>query len=193
MATKKQEIVVAPIQIATMELGIRGDTPLLMERFSDAARQLLLQQVTGKGKEKRKNRDMNQEVKDKIHLTANGKPGFPAAAFKRAMVEASVYVANMDKKRAKGSFYILGNILPIRSKKMVVNKALGRDSGINHAPREIWRPEFQGWSAKLLLRYNASQITPEAIVELAKLAGFHIGVGGWRPQCSGSYGMFSVA
>ena len=192
MARKQEEVVTSPIQVATMSLNIRGDTPLLMERFSDSTRTQLLERVTGKGKEKKKNRDMDAEVREKIHLTEDGKPGFPAAAFKRAMVEAAVYVNGMDKKRAKGSFFIMGNIIPIHAKRMVVNKVLGRDSGINRAPREIWRPEFQNWTTKLLIRFNASQITPSNIVELAKLAGFHIGVGGWRPQCSGSYGMFSA-
>ena len=42
------------------------------------------------------------------------------------------------------------------------------------------------------IKYNAAQVTPDQVVELLKLAGFHIGIGGWRPQCDGQYGMFHV-
>jgi hypothetical protein len=108
------------------------------------------------------------------------------------MVEAAPYLDGMDKKRARGSFFIIGDIVPIKFKKQVLNKALGRDSGINHAPREIWRPEFRDWECELLIRFNEAQITPHQIIELSKLSGFHIGVGGWRPQCDGQYGMYSV-
>jgi hypothetical protein len=98
----------------------------------------------------------------------------------------------MDKKKAKGSFFVIGSVIPIKFKKQTINKAVGRDSGINRAPREIWRPEFSDWSCELVIRYNASQITPDAIVNLANLAGFHIGVGAWTPQHNGSYGMFRI-
>jgi len=37
-----------------------------------------------------------------------------------------------------------------------------------------------------------SLITPEQVVGLIKLAGFHIGIGGWTPQHHGNYGMFTI-
>jgi len=194
---KKLEISVAPIKIASMDLCVQGTTPLLMEKMSEGIRQQLVNLVTGQGKEKKKARDLNQEVKDKIHKDDKGNVGFPASGFKKAMVESSVYLDGANKKLSKGSFFVIGSLqgdlVPIKFKKMVVNKAVGRDSGINRAPREIWRPEFQDWSANLRIKYNASQISPQQIVEIAKLAGFHIGIGSWSPQHSGSYGMFTVA
>lgn len=194
---KKLEVSIAPIKIATMELPIIGVTSLLMEKMSEGIRQQLVNLVTGQGKEKKKARDLAQEVKDKIHQDDKGNVGFPAGGFKKAMVEASVYLDGSNKKLSKGSFFVIGNLqgdlVGIKFKKMVTNRAVGRDSGINRAPREIWRPEFQDWSATLHIRYNASQISPQQIVEIAKLAGFHIGVGSWNPQHGGNFGTFEVA
>jgi hypothetical protein len=168
-----------------------------MEKMSEGVREQLVNLVTGKGKEKKKARDLDNEVQGKIHKDPKGNVGFPASGFKKAMVEASVYLDGSNKKLSKGSFFIIGDLqgdlVAIKYSKQVVNKAVGRDSGINRAPREIWRPEFQDWKAVLTIKYNASQITPDQIVEIAKLAGFHIGVGSWTPQHSGSYGMFTVA
>jgi hypothetical protein len=196
MVVKKQkqvQVVIQPITIATMHLKLKGETPFLMEAMSSTIRQQLLDMQTGKGKEKNKTRDMDKEVEEKIHRLDDGSVGFPSSGFKKAMVEVAPYLEGMDKKKAKGSFFIIGNLVPLKYKKQVVNKAVGRDSGINRAPREIWRPEFTDWSCVLEIKYNESQITPQQIVELAKLAGFHIGVGSWTPQHSGQYGMFTVA
>ena len=191
--TKKTvRVDITPIKIATMQLNIVGETPLLQEKMSDRIREQLKNIVTGKGKEKNKNRVLEEEVKEKIHRNAKGEVCFPTSGFKKAMVEAAPYLDGLDKKKAKGSFFILGELAPIKYKKQVTNKAVGRDSGINRAPREIWRPEFQDWSTTLTIRYNEQQITPAQIVELAKLAGFHIGVGSWTPQHSGQFGMFTV-
>lgn len=192
-AKKTMQLNIQPIKIATMQLKVVGETPLLQEKMSDRIREQLKNIVTGKGKEKNKNRDLDKEVEEKIHRNQKGDVCFPTSGFKKAMVEAAPYLDGLDKKKAKGSFFILGELAPIKYKKQITNKAVGRDSGINRAPREIWRPEFQDWSCVLTVKYNEQQITPAQIVELAKLAGFHIGVGSWTPQHSGQYGMFSVA
>jgi hypothetical protein len=189
---KKLQIGIAPIKIATMQLKIIGETSLLQEKMAERIREQLKNIVTGKGKEKNKNRDLEREVEEKIHKNAKGEVCFPTSGFKKAMVEAAPYLDGCDKKKAKGSFFIMGELTPIKYKKQVTNKAVGRDSGINRAPREIWRPEFQEWNTTLTIRYNEQQITPQQIVELAKLAGFHIGVGSWTPQHGGQYGMFTV-
>lgn len=136
--------------------------------------------------------ELQKRVDEMIHRNAKGEVCFPTSGFKKAMVEAAPYLDGLDKKKAKGSFFILGELAPIKYKKQVTNKAMGRDSGINRAPREIWRPEFQEWSCVLTIRYNEQQITPVQIIELAKLAGFHIGVGSWTPQHGGQYGKFKV-
>ena len=187
-----KQVSIEPIKVVEMDIMLTGTTPLLMERMSEKVQQSLINTMEGKGKEKKQNRDFQAEVGEKIHRTEDGKPGFPASGFKKAIVEAAVYMDGMDKKLAK-SIVIVGNVVPVTYKKMITNKAMGRDSGIRRAPRPIWRPEFTDWGCKLRVRFNSSLITPDQVVNLFKLGGFHIGIGGWRPQCSGSYGTFTVA
>lgn len=190
--TKK--VTIEPIQLATMTLKIVSlpNSTLLMNKMSDSARNQMIARTLGHSTEKTKVRDLEKEAEDRIHRDENGKIAMPTDAFKKAMVEVAPYLNDMDKKRAKGSFQILGNYTPLKFKKQTINKSVTRDSGITKAPRETWRPEFIDWSCELLIQYNAQQITPLQIIELTKLAGFHIGIGAWRPQCSGSHGLFSV-
>jgi hypothetical protein len=189
-----KEVKVDPLLIATMKTTITGLTPLLLNKMSDKEKQSMLDKQMGKGSEKNKIRNPNQEVEDKIHKMSNGKIGIPIVAVKKAMVEAAPYL-ELEKKLVRGSMFVLpqdNNLVPIKYSKMVVNEAITRDSGINRTPRTTFRPEFQDWSCEFTIKYNARQITPDQIINLLKVAGFHVGLGSWRPLTDGVYGTFTV-
>jgi len=191
---EKDRVYISPIDKASFNLKVEGETPLLMHKFSDVSKQGLLDKQAGKSVErhKRTKEEIAKEVEACIHRMPDGKVGFPASGFKKAMVEAATgkLLQGMNGKLAKGSFFIIGNLVPIKYKRQTVNEAIGRIG--RNIPMVVFRPEFDGWSTELLVRYNRSQITVQQIVALANLAGFHIGVGDWRPQCNGTYGMFKV-
>ena len=55
-----------------------------------------------------------------------------------------------------------------------------------------FRPQFDEWSATLEVRYSPEQLTAEQIVQLFNTAGVAIGLGDWRPEFGGNFGMFEV-
>lgn len=55
-----------------------------------------------------------------------------------------------------------------------------------------YRAEFTEWETTFALRFNASVTNPGQIANLFKIAGFAIGIGEWRPEKDGSYGMFHI-
>lgn len=192
---KEKVIDVEPLLIATMRAKIVGITPYLSNKMSDKEKQSMLDKQMGKGSEKNKIRNPQQEVEDKIHKMSNGKVGIPIVAIKKAMVESAPYL-EMEKKLVRGGLFIVaedGNLVPLTYKKMVVNEAITRDSGISRTPRTTFRPEFRDWSCEFTIKYNAKQITPNQIFNLLKVAGFHIGLGSWRPLTDGNFGTFTVA
>lgn len=195
---KTMEISVTPISLQSLKLTLKAmpGSTLLMSKYSNKERDLMTRKQTGQTTEKKKIRNLDEEVEAKKHYTSDGKIGFPAAGFKAALVEAAPYMEGMDKKLAS-SIQIMGGIIPLDYKKEQINKAVTIDSGSAKAPRETWRPEFVDWKCELNIQYNSSLITPQQIVELAKLAGFHIGVGSWRPYTKksngGNHGMFTVS
>ena len=195
MKKQKNIVRVSPIEVASFKLKVEGETPLLMHKFSDISKQGLLDKQAGKSVErhKRTKEAIAKEVDACIHRMPDGKVGFPASGFKKAMVEAATgkLLQGVNGKLAKGSFFIIGNLVPIKYKRQKVNEAIGRIG--RNIPMVVFRPEFDGWSTELDVRYNLAQITPQQIVTLANLAGFHIGIGDWRPQCSGTYGTFKVS
>ena len=75
---------------------------------------------------------------------------------------------------------------------MTVNKEIGRQSGKNRAPRKILRPQFNGWSAILKIKYDVDMISLEQLVDLVNKTGSRRGLGGFRPECSGTFGQYEV-
>ena len=55
-----------------------------------------------------------------------------------------------------------------------------------------YRGEFKTWSAEFSVRYNASAISLEQLVNLFNLGGFACGIGEWRAEKGGTYGMYHV-
>ena len=55
-----------------------------------------------------------------------------------------------------------------------------------------YRGAFSSWSTELQVRYNADIISAEQLVHLFNTAGFAVGIGEWRPEKDGSWGMFHV-
>ena len=87
--TEDKEIVINPLLIATMKAKIVGITPILLNKMSDKEKQSMLDKQMGKGAEKNKIRNPQQEVEDKIHHLSNGTVGIPIIAIKKSMVEAA--------------------------------------------------------------------------------------------------------
>ena len=69
---------------------------------------------------------------------------------------------------------------------------LERDAGMTKAPKTIKRPMFENWNCEFDVTYNASNISPEQIINLINWAGFQSGAGSWRPEKGGIYGQYEV-
>jgi len=188
MENKKIQIELTPLQLKSFNVDIEGTSPLLMHKFSDASKKEMMDKQLKKSSTK-KIRDIKQEVEECIYREGD-KIVFPAIAFKKACVEVAPYLENLDKKLVKGAMQIIGQYVELKFKKQTVNEAhVKLASGVSMIR---YRPEFHDWKVNIRFIYNASQITPQQIIELLKYAGFHIGVGDWTPQHSGSFGMFEV-
>ena len=190
--TEVKKVEMNPIQIGFMNVNVKGESPLLMNKFSDKSKGDMIEKQTTSGKTKTKElRNIKEEVKNAIYYTADGKAGVPVYAFKKALVEASSYMEGINQKDVKGSDFIVGDIGPLKFKKMVVNESIVR-IGSFKVPYVRYRPSFHDWSCSLVVKYNASQIQPNQILNLFRLAGFHIGILDWRPQKNGQFGQFDI-
>lgn len=213
-AKNEQVIEIRPIELETVSLKIVGDTPLIMHAWSEKAKREMLEKqmkVT-----KTKGRDAKNPVEDFIRsmywltdmptdmseegfekaIKAGARFGFPVTAFKQAAISASYRMGwSKDKMSLRGMFFIEGDenqMIEIHSDTPIMREDMVK---IALGTADIrYRGEFRNWSASLKITYNKNgQYTLEQIVNIINAGGYVCGVGEWRPERDGQFGMFHIA
>lgn len=213
-AKNEQVIEIRPIELETVSLKIVGDTPLIMHAWSEKAKREMLEKqmkVT-----KTKGRDAKNPVEDFIRsmywltdiptdmseegfekaIREGARFGFPVTAFKQAAISASYRMGwSKDKMSLRGMFFIEGDenqMIEIHSDTPIMREDMVK---IALGTADIrYRGEFRNWSASLKITYNKNgQYTLEQIVNIINAGGYVCGVGEWRPERDGQFGMFHIA
>ena len=164
-----------------------------MDRFPEDVRDEVLNKQMGMTKGSKKIRNIDLEVEKAVHRIDTKRIGFPAVAFKSAMVESTSFVGARDfsKKLLKGVHIINGegnDLIEIKFKKQ---------DTLRHYPKGAntkISPQFHGWSCELVLQYDANNVSPHDLINLLNYAGYYYGIGMWSPRskCGGTFGMYSV-
>lgn len=124
--------------------------------------------------------------------------GFPATGIKQAAImAASRYEIDVKTTALRGMFFIAGEgpnqLVEIKGCKPVVREDVCKVGGISKTADLRYRPEFDNWYMDLKIQYNANgPVSLEQIINLINLGGFCCGIGEWRPERDGNYGMFQV-
>ena len=215
MATKKTEVIeIRPIEIKKVTVRVVGDTPLIMHAWSEKAKRMMLEAQMGiaKGKKKEVKNPADDFIRSMHWLTpmpedgtmesfeeaiANGaRFGFPVTAFKQAAISAAYRMGwAKDKMSMRGAFYIDSDengMIEIHSDTPEMREDMVK---VGMGTADIrYRGEFKNWYADLTISYNANgQYSLENIVNIINAGGYVCGVGEWRPERDGQYGMFHVA
>ena len=222
MATKAmgELIEIRPIEMKTVEVTLVGDTPLIMHCWSEKAKRMMLEAQQGKSKGKQ--RPLKNPVDDFIQsahwltekpeypegaseeaceaafntaISKGAKFGFPVSAFKQSAISAAYRMGwSKSKTELKGVFFIesdFGDMLEIISDVPAMREDMVKISGGTADLR--YRSEFKNWSTTFRLKYNVNgPYSLENILNLINAGGTVCGVGEWRPERNGQFGMFHV-
>lgn len=209
MAAKKENaaIEIPRLEIEMMEVTVIGDSPLIVHAWSKKAKEMMLAKQMKKAKSAKEAKDPRRDFEESMYRFEDGGYGFPSVAFKAAAATAALTTDGIKKAQALRAFHMLGedievagafegtkmrhNLVRIEGEPPHMREDLVR-VGMGTADLR-YRAEFGRWYAKVLIRYQARLLSPEQILNLVNLAGFSVGIGEWRPENSGSNGMFHVA
>ena len=151
----------------------------------------------------------------------NAKFGFPVTAFKQAAISAAYrlgWVPNMTSLR--GSFFIRPDVeeyyggdleidwdtkaITIKHNERRKEQLVTINSDIPEMREDMvrvgmgasdirYRGEFSNWSVDLVIDVNVNgQYSLDNIINIINAGGYVCGVGEWRPEKDGQYGMFQV-
>lgn len=206
--TNAKEISIPAIDIKHISVKIVGDTPLIMHKWSEKAKKEMLDKQMKRAKSK--GHDAKDPVADFIAsmywlagepeekteagfaaaLAAGARFGFPSTAFKAAAVAAGYRSGvTKDKVSMNAAFHIDGEFVEIHGVPVMREDMVKVGMGTADIR---YRGEFLEWWAQIDIRYNASAISDEQLVNLLNLGGFGCGIGEWRPEKGGSNGMYHV-
>lgn len=217
MAKKNEAAIIEikPINIVTTTVRISGDTPLIMHRWSEKAKRMILEKQMKKTKSSAK--EAKNPVEDFIESIywMEGKPteyteeafdeacrngarfGFPVTAIKQATI-SSAYRNGITKDMAslRGAFFISGEGSELLAEVKGCAPTMREDMvRVGMGVADIrFRGEFANWYMDLQVSYNANgAYTLDQIINLINVGGFSCGIGEWRPEKDGNYGMYHVA
>ncbi|MEI6449164.1 MAG: hypothetical protein WCP98_04340 [Actinomycetes bacterium] len=188
-----ETITLQPIKRQTMRVRIVGDSPLICHRFGEKARKQMLDKQMKKAQQSKEAKVPDDDFAAARYITADGRDGFPAAGIKKAIANAFRFSDGMKKVEINGALHVQPGteLLPIDGPPPVMREDTVK---ISMGTTDIrFRPEYRDWSMEFDIVFNGRAISPEQIVNLVNIAGFGIGIGEWRPERSGQFGMFHVA
>jgi len=174
--------------IRVITVTVEGLSPLICHAWSDKARRMMLAKQTKRASAGREAKDPEADYQASLYPVDDDTYGFPASAFKNAMVRAGTYAAE-KMTYLRGAFYVTGDLVTIIGKPRPREDMVRVGRGVADIR---YRGEFPEWRADLTVQYNARAISAEQVVNLLSIAGFSVGVGDWRPEHDGSYGRFRV-
>lgn len=185
------------------EVPIRGTAPLIAHRWSEKAKRQLQESHTTDtaAQPKRQPKDPVEIFNGCRYRLTDTQDGFPASAFKAAIVHAARMFEGITQAALKGAVTVLGDgpdqLVPLvyDDDNPTMREDITRNSGRGSTVDTRWRPQYDPWSATLKIRVVKQQLDVKSLYALVDAAGLG-GVGDWRPSspksATGSYGTWEI-
>ena len=190
-------ISLSEIAIETMFVPIRGTSPLIVHRFSEKAKRMMLDNAMGK-KSPKEPKNPQEEYEAAFYRFADGGTGVPVTAFKQATIGAARFYGKnqVQMTSLKQFIFVSGEI-------GVDGQSLARIVGDPHMREDVvrvgrggadlrYRPEYMPWSTTLRVTYVTSALTRDSVLSLINAGGMGVGVGEWRPERDGDNGRYTI-
>jgi len=196
MATQApQHVYITPPNIKEAAFQIESKSPLICHRFDQKARLSLL--TSGGNKRAPKQAiDPDDDYRRSLYVMEDGRYGFPAAGFKAAMVRAAKHIHGLSMTDARGMFFIIADGRDDLGTDLVAitGEPKRRDDHVRvgQGTSMRYRGEFAQWTAILRVSHDADLIGADSIGSLIARAGMTVGIGDWRPEKNGSFGLFNL-
>jgi len=181
-----------------IRVPIVGLTPLIVSKFSEKAKQKMLDAQQGR-KSPKEHRNPQADYDESLYRLVDGY-GFPAVAFKLATVSAArFYGKDVSMKSLLQFMFFQGELSDIEGQVLVringepkMREDYVRLAGPSRGADLRYRAEFRDWSATLSVRYVTSSLSRESVISLIDAGGMGVGVGEWRPERKGDFGTYEV-
>lgn len=190
IVSEVQQITLPPLELQEATFTLIGESPLIMHKWSEKAKKMMLDKQMKKATKGREVRNPKQEYEESIYRDAENNIVFPAVAFKRAAVRAGKQLG-VEMTLLRCVFHVKGEWVKIEGKHRMREDIVRIGMGTADLR---YRAEFPTWKCTITVSFNKNAISAEQIANLLQVAGFGVGIGEDRPETKGGgYGRFRLA
>jgi hypothetical protein len=190
----------ASIHIKKIERGrlvvpISGTAPLIVHRFDEKAKEMMLQAQQTKTRAKKEPKNPVACYAASMYRLPDGGHGFPAVGFKAAMVDSARLFDGVKMTELRQSLHVVGEGTE-QLVRIIADEPRMREDvvrvGMGTADLR-YRAEYWPWRAELVINFVPAMLSAESVIAIVDAAGLG-GVGEWRPSKAktGLYGTFEV-
>lgn len=198
-AKANQAVTITAPDMRVIELSIEGSSPLVINKFSAKAKEMMMATQmagsTAKSKKNREAKDFEDLFHGARHISQEGWDGIHAASFRNAAISAC-RAAGFVMTKAKLAIFVepdgfdADDLTPLvritkGEPQMVVSPCRNASGVIDLRPR----PTYMPWAANLRIRYDAGILSAEDVANLIHRVGLQVGIGEGRPDSKQSAGI----
>jgi hypothetical protein len=198
MVAKTEAVTISAPNFQTAEFTIRGTAPYVQNKFSQKARQMMMDKqmagATAKKGTKRDAKDFDAQYKGAMHIAEGGWHGIPASSFRAAMIDACRLVG-FKMTHAKLGVFIEADGVDKDDGSPLVKFSKGEPERIDSMVKLATgvcdvtaRPMWRQWEAKLRVKFDGDMFTLSDVSNLLARVGAQVGIGAGRPYSSDSAG-----
>lgn len=177
--------------IVQVAFRLTGETPLLMNRWSQKAINQMVGKMVGQPVP-RPPKDLTEEYENSYYRNEKGEVALPCRIIKASIVDGAITTNGVTTKaELKRGLRVVGYTTPLRLNggKMQMDCRIASNNGTPDMRSRAVIPA--GYHFDIVLQFPTS-ITPDKVVSALEGAGIAIGLCEWRPDKGGEYGTFGV-
>lgn len=200
MSDKTKRIEIPAPDRREMTVSIEGLTPLLCDNFSAARQENIADREAHPNRKLPKEpRDPMRDYQQSLYVIGPETYGFPSDGIKKSLVKAGQRFAGEYATVLNGIMRIGGEL--VESEGRVLVPIVAPDGPRMHGARRVlggrttsvvYRAAFFPWSMEVPVSFDADIMTDKQIVNMFARAGESVGIGGFRPEKSGSMGTWRI-
>lgn len=182
-----------------IQLKIRGTAPLVINRFSAKAMEIMraTQEAgsTARSKKTREAKDFDALYEGAKHTSDDGWEGIHAAAFRNGAISAC-RACGFKMTHAKLAFSVIADGFDrvdgaplVRLTEGVSEPWVAPTRNATGVVDLRCRPMYRTWASQLRIRFDRGMLTEEDVVNLIARVGMQVGIGEGRPDSKASAGL----
>lgn len=199
MSTQEKTVGIKAPRLKRAEFKLKGTAPLVMAAFSEKSRQkMMATQMAGsqaKSRKEREARDFEADMRGAMHIAEEGWTGFPASAFRAALISACRLVG-FKMTLAKLAVFVEADGLDKVSGQPLVRLEAGEPelhiasvrnaSGVTDLRA---RPMWRKWGLTLRVTFDEDVFSLTDVANLLARVGAQVGIGEGRADSRESTGL----